>query len=204
MPFRKQTQASYTPGKAQLRAYMRKRRRAVDPETLIHASRQLCEQLSLRRCVARSRHIALYLPNDGEISPLPLIRRCWRAGKAVYLPVVEGEGGLVFRRYKAGDRLASNRYGIDEPGPRATQCLAANLDLVLLPLVAFDRQGGRLGMGGGYYDRSFRGLKGRPGRPLLLGAAYSFQELDRVPVEHWDRQLDGIVTEAMFLQARAI
>jgi 5-formyltetrahydrofolate cyclo-ligase len=107
-------------------------------------------------------------------------------------------GQLEFRRYRAGEQLQLNRYGIAEPSPGREVLAAPELDLIITPLVGFDRRGHRLGMGGGYYDRALRQSSNRSNKPLLIGAAHSFQELEKVPTEAWDRRLQGVVTEQAY------
>ena len=112
----------------------------------------------------------------GEFNTRPLIEACWKAGKTVYLPVVAGkteEKTLEFARYLPEDPLEANRYHILEPGPQAPRIAAYALDLVVLPLVAFDLKGNRLGSGSGYYDRTFAFLpEAHLKKPLLLGLAF--------------------------------
>lgn len=183
-----------------LRQRIRQERRALTPrQQRQHAQalkRRLCTQLWFRK----AKRIALYLPNDGEISPEPLIQLCWSLGKQVYLPVLHpiAHNRLWFIRYTPATRLRLNTYRILEPQQTAApRCSAWALDLVFLPLVAFDEQGGRLGMGGGYYDRTFAfklaetGLQG----PKLVGLAHELQKQPALEVAFWDVPLFAIATE---------
>jgi 5-formyltetrahydrofolate cyclo-ligase len=152
------------------------------------------------RIFRNSRRIGLYLPNDGEMDPLSLLRRAWSMHKLCYLPVLDtlGSNRLWFIPYRDGDALKPNRFGIPEPvRPTRTRVHASALDLILAPLVAFDRHGQRLGMGGGYYDRSLGFLRRRRHwrRPRLYGLAYEFQKLSRLQVAAWDIGLDGCFTD---------
>lgn len=184
-----------------LRQQIRRQRRALsDAEQQQHANqayRHIKHQLWFRR----ARNVALYLPSDGEISPEPLIRLCWKLGKKVYLPVLHPihHNRLWFLPYKANSPMRLNNYGIAEPKlQRTPKTPAWALDLVILPLVGFDTRGGRLGMGGGYYDRTFnfklrtQGMNG----PKLIGMAHELQKVDSLATESWDVPLTGIVTEA--------
>jgi len=146
----------------------------------------------------RSQHIAFYLPNDGEIDPSPLIRFLERCGKQCYLPRLHADGSnrVWFVRYHSGDKLSDNRFGIPEPCVQNQKLPAWALQTVLMPLVGFDRSGNRLGMGGGFYDRTFAFKRQRPhSRPLLIGLAHSIQEVPELPTESWDMPLDIIATE---------
>jgi 5-formyltetrahydrofolate cyclo-ligase len=158
-------------------------------------------RVAVREPLIRNSHrIAVYLPVNGEMDPRPLMDRLRSMGKALYLPVLVDfpERRLWFSAYAPGAPLVSNRYGIPEPkcAPfRRTR--PVSLDLVLMPLVAFDANGHRLGMGGGYYDRSLAFIKRRCHwrKPRLLGLAYDFQRLPLIEAESWDVPLDGVATE---------
>jgi 5-formyltetrahydrofolate cyclo-ligase len=147
-----------------------------------------------------AQRIGLYLPADGEVDVRPLARLAWSQDKAVYLPVVGAIGEMDFARWSERQKLCANRYGIPEPVTSRRHRLAARrLDLLVMPLVAFDRHGLRLGMGGGYYDRA---LAARPRHPVLAGAAYSVQQVERIPPMPWDVPLDLIVTERRVYRPR--
>ena len=143
----------------------------------------------------RSRRIAAYLGIDGEVDLRPLLGSLQRMGKVQALPVVEGNNRMSFFAHRSGAPLTRNRFGIEEPAPGAPWLNTRALDLVLAPLVAFDEQGNRLGMGGGFYDRHFGRLPERL-RPLLVGVAHEVQRADTLPAAPWDVPLDGILTEA--------
>lgn len=142
--------------------------------------------------------IALYLTADGEIDPAPICHAAWRLGKTVYLPVLHPlrHDRMIFVRYRRGDRLLPNRLGIPEPATRRATARPWQLDLVLMPLVAFDRQGNRLGMGGGFYDRTFakEAATHWPRRPRLCGLAHRLQEVAALPVNPWDVPLARVFT----------
>lgn len=139
------------------------------------------------------------MANDGEVDLRPLAKRLHAAGKQLALPVVrrtkDGAPTLEFFSWEAGSQLLPNRYGILEPSPGATFIPALSIDLLLTPLVAFDQQGTRLGMGAGYYDR-FLGPLPAGLRPMVVGVAH---EAQRSPVDlpkaAWDEPLDGALTE---------
>lgn len=183
-----------------LRRKLRQTRRQLSPAQQRHAARRLYRQLSHHPLFRRARHIALYLPNDGEIDPRLLLRAAQCRGKATYLPVLNPwpRTRMVFQRIEPGERLRRNRFGIFEPVIRtARQRRVWALDLLLMPLVGFDGNGGRLGMGGGFYDRSlaYRARRKKSHKPTLLGLAHECQRVDRLPLESWDVPLLGTVTD---------
>ncbi|MBY4676903.1 5-formyltetrahydrofolate cyclo-ligase [Marinobacterium arenosum] len=184
----------------QLRRQMRAARRALTPQQQKQAAQRLLGNLCSLSYFIRAQHIALYLPSDGEIDPRPLLERCWAMGKQTYLPILHPvrHNRLWFAPYDADTIMTRNCYGIEEPDlVKAPRRPAWALDLVLLPLVAFDADGGRMGMGGGYYDRTFaytRRTQHMRG-PTLLGLAHELQKVDSLPVASWDIPLTGIVTD---------
>ncbi len=148
-----------------------------------------------------SQRIACYLARGAEIDPMPIIKKIWAQGKTCYLPICcfDKKGHMYFVEYVFGDELACNKFNIEEPAFREDRLIMPEeLDLVLMPLFAFDQSGNRLGTGGGYYDRAFSFLNKspRPQKPRLIGLAYSFQEISDIPAESWDVPMDGIVTES--------
>lgn len=153
----------------------------------------------------RSKRIALYLPNDGELDLTDLLEPAWQMNKHCFLPVLASHGKrLSFAPLTADSHLRPNRFGIPEPVVgRRERCQPLQLDLVLAPLVAFDTNGNRLGMGGGYYDRSFGFLCRRQHwrRPQLIGVAHDFQRVDNLPAQRWDVPLQGVFTNTGFYPA---
>ena len=183
-----------------LRRQLRQARRQLSPTQQRLAARELYRQLAQHPVFRRARHIAFYLPNDGEIDPRPLMLEAQRRGKATYLPVLNAwpRTRMVFQRIMPNERLRPNRFGIAEPAFRLNrQRRIWTLDLVLMPLVGFDEHGGRLGMGGGFYDRSlaYRGRRKNGHKPTLLGLAHECQKVDRLPLEPWDVSLQATVTD---------
>ncbi|WJW75872.1 5-formyltetrahydrofolate cyclo-ligase [Thiohalobacter sp. IOR34] len=186
--------------RSQIRQQVREQRRALSPREREAAAWALADELGRQRLFRNARHLAAYLAVDGEMDPLPLMLRAWEMGKQVYLPVLIPVGGnrLWFAPYQPGDPLTPNRFGIPEPLRAARQRIPPQrLDLVLTPLVAFDEQGHRLGMGGGFYDRSFAYLRRHRHwlRPHLVGLAYDFQRRPALPAADWDVPLSAVATE---------
>ncbi|MDO7895707.1 5-formyltetrahydrofolate cyclo-ligase [Pseudomonas citrulli] len=191
----------------QLRRLLRQARRALTPAQQRQAAHGLYKQLAQHRLFRRARHIALYLPNDGEIDPRLLLRAAQRRGKATYLPVLSPwpRTKMVFQRIRPGEQLHPNRFRILEPRiDMARQRKVWALDLVLLPLVGFDDAGGRLGMGGGFYDRSLAYLSRRRQwrKPTLLGLAHECQKVERLAQASWDVPLQGTVSDRRWYIAR--
>lgn len=186
--------------RAALRRQLRQARRALTPLQQQQAARALYRQLAQHPLFRRARHIALYLPSDGEIDPRPLMFAAQRRGKATYLPVLAQwpRTRMRFQRVMPGEKMLRNRFRIEEPAPRrAQQRQVWALDLILLPLVGFDSHGGRLGMGGGFYDRclAYRTMRKNWHKPTLLGVAHESQHVDRLPLASWDVRLTGVVSD---------
>jgi 5-formyltetrahydrofolate cyclo-ligase len=190
----------------QLRRMLRKARRALTHSQQRQAARGLYTQLAQHPVFRRAKHISLYLPTDGEIDPSQLLRAAQRRGKVTYLPVLSAwpRTRMVFQRIRPGEKLKPNRFRILEPRPNlALQRKIWTLDLVLLPLVGFDDVGGRLGMGGGFYDRSLAYLARRKSwrKPTLLGLAHECQKVERLAQASWDVPLQGTVTDKAWYYA---
>ena len=150
---------------------------------------------------ASSKTIACYLPFQSEFNSEPLIEVIWQKNKICYLPILTEKKSLYFVRYDQGDPLILNRYAIREPQNTAKIIPAEKLDLVMMPLLAFDLAGHRLGIGGGYYDKTFSFLHDHPTKkPLLIGLAYAAQQAEQLPADPWDIHLNGVVTEEGFVR----
>jgi len=167
-----------------------------------HAS-QVAHVIANSREFREASSIALYLASDGEISLEKVFHTAWQQGKACYLPRVDGKQ-MFFARYSEQTELVANRFGILEPPESAEQIDPRDLDLVCLPLVAYDKAGGRLGMGGGFYDRCFAFKKDtNVSKPVLFGCAHTVQECDSIPMADFDVGLEGVVNEEQFIAFKA-
>lgn len=180
--------------KSQLRREYRRRRVEIPEKQRREAALRAARQLSLTALFRRTQHLALYLAYGSELETSPLIELSLAQGKCVYVPKIVGEGGMQFVAIGAQTRMRPNRYGIDEPLGRTMQRNAHAMDLILLPLTAFDAEGRRLGTGGGYYDRALAFHRPQQ-RPAFVGYAYGLQEAPALPTEPWDIQLNAVVTE---------
>lgn len=182
----------------ELRQRLREQRAALPAAKRIAAAAGLLEQLLQLPELTVDERIGAYFAVNGELSLHMAVAHCWRQGKQLHLPVVDAKRQLRFARYTPDTPVQPNRFGIPEPQVAANQQVApASLELVLVPLLGFDRRGHRLGYGGGFYDSSFAFLQqaARPATPLLVGIGYSFQEVDTLAPESWDVKLDLIATE---------
>lgn len=186
-----------------LRRHLRQLRKDISPRAQRAARIAALGRIHRNPNFRRALHIAGYFGSRGEIDPMPLLEQASRMGKHCYLPVLHPfkPGRLWFCLWQPGDTLIPNRFGIPEPRSRGSRMIAAHrLDLVIVPLLGFDADCNRLGMGGGYYDRSFafahRNHNAR--RPFMLGLAYEWQRVDHLPVQPWDVPLDAVVTDRLF------
>jgi 5-formyltetrahydrofolate cyclo-ligase len=155
-------------------------------------SQQVCIYIQQLAIYQEARNIALYRALDGEIDLTTLWIHAINDKKLCYMPVIQPNKQLYFVQTEPGDPTQLNHFKIQEPKLTNAQSIALNqLDLMIMPVVAFDDQGTRIGHGGGYYDRTL--ARQRP--HCLLGAAYSFQRQPHLTREPWDIPMDGIVTE---------
>ena len=188
--------ASDASAKTMLRLQMRAARREAAANAP-DAANQLLDHLP-PPLLARTKVVAGYRAQGAEIDPRPLLRAFARAGARLALPAaVSLEAPLVFRAYADGDPLEPDAAGIPSPTPDAA---LVEPDLIITPLLAFDRLGVRMGQGGGHYDRTLAALRGR-GPVFVLGLAYASQQLARIPTEPHDQPLDAILTEKGYIEA---
>lgn len=139
---------------------------------------------------------ATYLTNDGEVDPVNLIEYCWKNNIRTTLPVLHPftAGNLLFLNYSADSKMTQNKYGISEPVCEVNNVVpVSNLDLLFVPLVGFDIKCNRMGMGGGYYDRTLESLHKNKGAKIV-GLAHDCQEVPELPVQSWDIPLNLIIT----------
>ena len=181
-----------SPDKVRLRRLLRDRRRALTREQQAAAARSVADRVAALDPWRRARRVALYLPADGEIDTALLAAEARREGKALFLPVIRDDDSLAFAGWEQHAPLAPNRFGIPEPPAGAVRCDPGELDVICLPLVGWDRSGGRLGMGGGFYDRTLAGVEGT----VLVGLAHACQEVGKLPLQDWDVRLDYVATDA--------
>ena len=179
---------------------MRAARRTLTSTQQRNAARGLLNQVLKHPLYQRSRRIAFYLPNDGEIDPTLALQKALDRNKECYLPVLYlgGENRLLFGRTLTLTNMHLNRFGIPEPNIAKYGWVFSNeLDLILAPLVAFDDEGNRIGMGGGFYDNSLKHLRLNRNwqRPYVLGLAHEFQHVESIGRNAWDVPLRGAITD---------
>lgn len=179
----------------QIRQAIRQARRQLTPEQQKIAAEQAKLNALQHPKIAQAKNIALFLSFDGEINTQPLIDALWQQHKQVYLPVLHPFSAhhLLFLHYRPDTQLIKNRFNIAEPPLDVRDVLPPEqLDVMLIPLVAFDNQGQRLGMGGGFYDRTLANWQQSGFYPI--GLAHDCQQVEQLPVAHWDIPLPEIIT----------
>ncbi len=183
-----------------LRLLMRQQRAQLTHRQQQQEALLLCHQLLAVPALQNAQHIALYSPFDGEIDTQPLCQRLWQERKQLYLPKLNPQrpGELLFLPYTRETQLQRNQFGILEPLLALdTAFPIAQLAVVLLPVVAFDIACHRLGMGGGYYDRTLNTHHhtDQGQQPLvMIGLAHDCQRVDSLPRASWDRRLTAVIT----------
>ena len=182
--------------RATLRKTLRERRRSLPPQQRIAAAEALAGRLLALPFLPASGYVAGYWAMDGEIG-LHAVAAATARHRCIYcLPVLHDDGTLRFAPWRAGDALVTNRYGIPEPDVTPAGALRAeDMAVLVMPLVGFDADCHRLGMGGGWYDRSLAFRHDRPAPPWLVGAAFAAQRVDALPREAWDVRLDAVCCE---------
>ncbi len=176
---------------------MRETRRNLTAEQQQQSAISLVAQFEQHPLICHAKRVALYVASDGELDPQPVIHWCWQRQIAVCLPVLHpfSKGHLLFIDYQPDTPMRLNQFGIAEP---ALNCqgivLKSAIDIIFTPLVAFDAQGNRLGMGGGFYDRTLSGWHHQRLGPYPIGIAHDCQQVSHVPIESWDVPLPEILT----------
>ncbi|MBB6065685.1 5-formyltetrahydrofolate cyclo-ligase [Pseudoxanthomonas broegbernensis] len=187
--------AAMTQDRATLRRELRERRRALPPATRIAAAEALAQRILALPFLPTSGYVAGYWAMDGEIG-LHVLQMRLPPGLVWCLPLLHEGDHLRFAPWRAGDALVTNRFGIPEPAVEPSSGLRAeDLALAVMPLVGFDDAGRRLGMGGGWYDRSFAFRRDRAAPPWLVGAGFAAQRVPALEAAAWDVAPDAICTE---------
>jgi 5-formyltetrahydrofolate cyclo-ligase len=184
--------------KAELRREALARRERIPPDRRAAAAQTIAE-LPMPVAVKPGCIVSGYSPLKSEISPLPLMRRCADAGARLALPVVSERGKpLIMRAWSFGEALGSGVWGIREPTSGAPEVFP---DILIVPLLAFDRRGHRIGYGAGYYDMTIARLRAL--KPIIaVGIAFAVQEIAEVPSTPRDAPLDLVLTEQGVVDCR--
>jgi 5-formyltetrahydrofolate cyclo-ligase len=179
--------------KAALRAEALDRRARIPASYAEQAAEAVAMRLIDELAIPSGTVVAGYWPLSGELDPRPGLDRLRARGHPLALPRLDGrDQPLVFLAWDAGDVLVQGTFKLLEPDPARPVRMP---EVVLAPLLAFDRRGGRLGYGKGYYDRTLGHLRSRSPRPLAIGIAFADQEVGEVPMGPADVPLDGVITE---------
>jgi len=185
-----------------IRRKIREKRNNLSMEVQKTASERLIISFLQHVPLPQNARIGCYLSNDGELNTSLLIQELWSKNHAIYLPIIHpfNSTNLLFQKYEKTSPMKANRYGILEPKLNCSEvCPVSQLDILLLPVVAFDSIGNRMGMGGGYYDRTLSSYyRDKWPVPKLIGLAHDCQKVERLPTEAWDVPLQAILTPTTF------
>ena len=197
--------------KKAIRAQMRRSLAALTAGTSLFAGREIALSLQTDSRWAEWSAIALFSCLPGEVDLSELASAARAAGKRIALPCTRADGTMEFREHRPDDPLVPARFGVLEPPREAPVLPPSQLDCVLIPGLAFDSRGGRLGRGAGYYDRALAeagtdrtstpdSWGGAAARPLRIGVGFALQVVDRVPMSSLDVRMDACITEAGWLE----
>ena len=185
---------------------MRADRRAVSPADRASRSKLICQRMVAIEQFLSAKHVAGFLAFDGEADPLATMVAAIDLGKKVYVPtIIAKRTPLKFVPWTPNCAMRKNDFGIDEPIVRESEWLTGiELDFVITPLVAFDESCNRIGVGGGFYDRTFEFLNSKTDSEIpvipetstcLIGFAFELQKVESISTKPWDVQLQGVATE---------
>lgn len=186
-----------TQSTARIRTAAKRARRSIRDDARTAASAEIASHIMNSREFLASRTLACYLHDWDEVDTRAIIERAWCAKKRVFSPVIDRHGGMRFHALYPETRLEQNQFGLWEP--IATSAISPReLDIVITPVVAFDDDLNRIGMGGGHFDRCFAFLRNRKRwlRPKLIGVAFDCQRVEKITPNPWDVRLYRIISEA--------
>jgi 5-formyltetrahydrofolate cyclo-ligase len=198
--------------RASIRKIVSAKRKALTMAFQEESAVALLLRLQNNTVIKEAQHIALYLAVNGELDLQPFIHWCWQQKKQVYLPIVHpfSKGNLLFLAYENDSIMINNRYKIKEPKLDVRHIKPVQqLDVILTPLVAFDNTGERIGMGGGYYDRTLtywykNYIQDNYYSPSIIGIAHDCQQIEKVPNEVWDIPLPSIMTPTRTIKCSSL
>jgi 5-formyltetrahydrofolate cyclo-ligase len=187
----------------QLRQDFRLKRKCLTDAQQKTAAIKITHNILTHIDIRETQNVAVYLANDGEIDLSILIKNLWQQDISTYLPVLDRNhlGQLVFVQYSSNSSMVANKYGIAEPDIKSADIGPIHcLDIIFTPLVAFDVHGNRLGMGGGYYDRTLAPLDSLEHNVQLIGLAHSCQQTESLAQQSWDIPMSKIITEQLVIE----
>ena len=191
--------------KKSLRASVRRQRQGVSQSSQRQAAIGLANQLQNLPEVRTAKFIGMYLASDGEIDPRPFMEWCWDNQIETCVPIIRSQTKILgFAPIGRNTALTGNRLGILEPRVNENETMeAGKLDILLMPLVAFDHYGNRLGMGGGFYDSTLKANRDAGGQePLRIGVAHEFQGVEKIEPDPWDMPVNMIITDRLIRDLR--
>ena len=185
-----------------IRKHIQAQRKSLSAAQQREYSQQLCAQVLQSRLLEAAKHIAIYLPVKGEADPTLLLKISELTNKQFYLPVLSStkQNHLAFAKYDEATVMKLNRFKIPEPDVQQNELLEdlTTLDCVITPLVGVDNAGNRIGMGGGFYDRTFAFKKTSKTKPLLIGFCYDLQLIAPQTPQRWDVPVDAIISQSSY------
>lgn len=188
---------------ADIRKQIQAKRQALSKKQQSDYSAEICQQIVDSGILEKADRIAFYLPVRGEADPTTLQLVKQYADKQFYLPILSElkPNHLAFAKYNQDTKMTLNRFKIPEPDVPTESLLhdSTKLDVVIAPLVGVDPRGNRIGMGGGFYDRTFEFRKEKKQKPLLVAFAYDFQFIEPLTPQDWDVAVDNIALQSQFL-----
>ncbi|CRK85766.1 Uncharacterized protein YgfA [Candidatus Providencia siddallii] len=178
-----------------IRKFFRSLRRQLSVNEKKYSAQMIVNRILSNKNIINSINIGLFLSFDGEINTVPLINALWKLNKNIFLPCIHPfiPQNLIFLYYDSKTILIKNNYCINEPKFNIYKIFSIeNLDVIIVPLVAFDNQRNRLGMGGGFYDKILENWEQKKFYPI--GIAYDCQKIEDLCIDNWDVQLPEIIT----------
>jgi 5-formyltetrahydrofolate cyclo-ligase len=191
------TQTSSEEKNKEVRKKLKAKRKTLSPTTIANAAISISQNIWQLPELKRAKNIGCYIGVNGEASCAEFMRNAYTRKKRIFVPVLR-KTNMEFYRLFPDSQLQNNQFNIPEPVHIEQNLMPAqNLSVILVPLLAFDLSGNRLGMGGGYYDKllSFTKRRDKFRRPLLIGMAYDFQQTDKISANHWDIPMHIVATE---------
>ena len=190
--------------KLRLRRSMQLRLGEVTPDEARAAGAAIADRLASSPLWQEAARVGVFASRSDEVDTSAFIERAFLAGKQILFPRTTDAAGLEFARVADPSQLQVGRFGIREPSPKLPVARLGQRTLLLVPGLAFNRDGGRLGRGGGYYDRALSGFRDREHRPITIGVGFFFQLVERVPMMPLDVHLDGVVSEDGLLETESL